>query len=129
MRTILFEAEDTIFNQGDPSDQSYRIIAGSVDIVIKGCDGQMRKVAAIGPDEVFGEMGIIDPAPRSATAIAREPTCCEVYTGDEFLELMQDDPERAMGFLRSLVLRLRAANRKLASKNAPKPPRKPWPTG
>lgn len=126
MRTILFDTGQTIFSEGDPSALTYRIIAGSVDIVILGWDGSERKLSSLGPEEIFGEMGIIDPGPRSATAIAREPTCCEIYTADEMFDLMADDPSRAMDVVRSLTLRLRGANRKLAARRPPGPPRRPW---
>ena len=125
MQNRLFAAGETIFAEGDPSTQSYRIIAGSVDIVLLGRDGGEKCIASLGPDEIFGEMGIIDPAPRSATAIAREPTCCEVHTAEEVIEMMTSDPARAMEFARALIMRLRGANRKLASGRSPGPPRKP----
>ena len=125
MQSVLFETGQTIFSQGDPSTYTYHILAGSVDILIAGPDGEEKRIASIGPEEVFGEMGIIDPAPRSATAIAREPTACEAFTADEVVELMSSDPARAMALLRSLILRLRASNRKLAAKGALRPPKRP----
>ena len=125
MRTVLFEAGQTIFSQGDPSTFTYHILAGSVDIVIAGPDGVEKRIASIGPEEVFGEMGIIDPAPRSATAIAREATACEAYTAEEVVALMSSDPARAMSLLRSMILRLRASNRKLAAKAELAPPKRP----
>ena len=125
MKSVMFGAGQTIFSQGDPSTYSYHILAGSVDIVVVGRDGKEKRVATVGTGEVFGEMGIIDPAPRSATAIAREPTACEAYTADEVVEMMSSDPAQAMALLRSLILRLRASNKKLASKGALEPPKRP----
>ncbi len=125
MRNVLFEPGQTIFAEGDPSSHTYRIQAGSVDIVILDHDGIERRIASLGPDEIFGEMGIIDPAPRSATAIAREPTACEVYTADEVISMMSNDPEQAIDWLRSLIMRLRASNRKLAAKTLPGQPKPP----
>lgn len=125
MERIVFGAGETIFEQGDPSDHIYLILAGSVDIVILGRDGLERCIASLGPDELFGEMGILSPAPRSATAIAREPTACEVFPADDFLTLMSSDPAKAMELVKSLVLRLRNADRRLASKATPMPPKRP----
>ena len=125
MQNIVFEAGQTIFSEGDPSTHTYKILAGSVDIVIRGREGDERRVASIGPDEVFGEMGIINPGPRSATAIAREQTACAAYTADEVIALMSSEPVEAMQIIRSLILRLRNSNRKLAAKRSPSPPRKP----
>lgn len=121
----MFEPGQTVFSQGDPSTHTYKILAGSVDIVIRTQQGMEQRIAAVGPDEVFGEMGIIDTAPRSATAIAREQTACISYTAEEVIDLMSSDPEQAMALIRSLILRLRSSNRKLATKVPPSPPRKP----
>lgn len=71
MQNVVFEPGQTIFSEGDPSTMIYKVLARSVDIVIRACDGQEQRIATVGPDEVFGELGIIDPAPRSATVIAR----------------------------------------------------------
>jgi CRP-like cAMP-binding protein len=125
MKSVMFGAGQTIFSQGDPSTHTYHILAGSVDIIVAGRDGREKRIASIGPGEVFGEMGIIDPAPRSATAIAREPTACEAFTADEVIEMMSSDPAQAMALLRSLILRLRSSNRKLASKSDLGPPKRP----
>ena len=125
MENMPFAAGETIFEQGDPSDRTYRIVAGSVDIVVLGNDGAERRIASLGPEDVFGEMGIIDPAPRSATAIAREPTVCRVYTADEVIELISSDPQQAMDIVKSLILRLRNSNRKLAAKKPPSAPKPP----
>ena len=125
MQQILFEPGQTIFAEGDPSDFTYRIKVGSVDIIVSQRDGAERKVASLGPEEVFGEMGIIDPAPRSATAVAREQTACDVYTADEVIGLMSSNPEQAIDLLRTLITRLRSANRKLAAKGPPGPPTPP----
>lgn len=125
MRHIVFEAGETIFSEGDPSEQMFRITAGSVDIIVTNRDGEETRVASLGPDEVFGEMGIIDPGPRSATAVAREQTGCDVYTTDEVMALMTSEPGEAMELLKSLIIRLRNTNRKLSSKSNSGPPRKP----
>lgn len=125
MARIVFDAGETIFEQGDASDKCYRVLAGSVDIIIAGHDGQEKRIASLGADEVFGEMGIIDPAPRSATAIAREPTACDVLSAEEVIDLMSSDPAQVMDLMKTLILRLRSSNRKLAAKAPPRPPRKP----
>lgn len=118
MRQLMFEDGQTIFAEGDPSTLTFRIIAGSVDICVARTDGSTGRIATLGPDEVFGEMGIIDDGPRSATAIAREPTVCVAYTADEVMALLERDPAQAIDLIRSLIVRLRLANRKLAARPA-----------
>ncbi len=125
MQRVMFDRGQTIFSEGEASLEMYRIRAGAVDILIAGAGGGERRIASLGPDEVFGEMGIIDPAPRSATAVAREPTVCDAYTAAEVIALMSTDPGEVMDLLRALILRLRSSNRKLAAKAPPGPPRAP----
>ena len=115
MKQLLFESGRKIFSQGDPSELTYRIVAGSVDIVVNARDGGQRRIASLGPEDIFGEMGIIDDSPRSASAIAREQTACQAYSADEVLELLSSNPDEAIDMIRSLIFRLRTANRKLAS--------------
>jgi len=125
MEQVVFPAGHTVFSEGDPSTHTYLILAGSVDIVVTGRDGRPVRVNSLGPQEVFGEMGIIDPAPRSATVITREETACTVYTSDEVIEMMSTDPAEALVLIKSMILRLRNSNRKVVSKTAPSPPRRP----
>ena len=115
MQRFVFESGQKIFSQGDPSDLTYRILAGSVDITVSTQDGTRKKIASLGPEEIFGEMGIIDVSPRSATATAREQTACQAYSADEVLELLASNPEDAIDLIRSLIIRLRNATRKLAA--------------
>ena len=115
MRHLLFERDQVIFSEGEPSDLTYRIIEGSVDVLVGGRNGGNRRIASLGPQDIFGEMGIIDDSPRSATAIAREQTACQAYTAEEVLELLSRNPAEAIDLIRSLIIRLKAANRKLSA--------------
>src|SRR6266540_4116271 len=60
---------EVIFHEGDRSDGLYLVIAGSVRVSTAGESGEML-LAFIGPDDVLGEMGVLDGEPRSATATA-----------------------------------------------------------
>lgn len=120
MQSLLFGKGQTIFSEGEPSDLTYRILAGSVDITVSHKDGHKKKIASLGPDEIFGEMGIIDDSPRSATATAREETACQAYSAEEVLELLSSDPREAIDLIRSLIIRLKSANYKLVSKDVTK---------
>jgi CRP-like cAMP-binding protein len=115
MRHLLFERDQVIFSEGEPSDLTYRILEGSVDVLVSGRNGGNRRIASLGPQDIFGEMGIIDDSPRSATAIAREQTACQAYTAEEVLELLSCNPAEAIDLIRSLIIRLKAANRKLSA--------------
>jgi len=113
-----FAPGETIFSEGDPGHHCYQIVAGLVEIRLRrrgfGHRDEHEVVARLGPGEVFGEMSIIDDAPRSATAVAVERTVCAHYPAEELLELFTTDPEAAAAIIKTLIRRLRSANRKLA---------------
>ncbi len=114
MQRKTFNADETIFKSGDKSDLAYLIVVGGVDISVHGEAGEV-KVASLKPGEVFGEMGLIDAGPRSADAIANQYTVCAGYDADELLDLLDNDPGEAVVFIKTLIRRLREANRHLTA--------------
>ncbi len=122
MQHLVFESGQLIFSEGDPSVLTYRILNGSVNITVSHKDGGQQRIASLGPGDVFGEMGIIDDSPRSATATAREQTACQAYTAEEVMELLTSNSEEAVDLIRSLIIRLKTTNRKLVAKATIKGP-------
>ena len=64
MRAVAFKAGDVIIREGDEGDAAYFIVSGEVEVLI-GSGG--RRLGVLGAGEVFGEMCLIEPGPRSAT--------------------------------------------------------------
>lgn len=73
----VFQADQVIFREGQPGDVAYIIVSGRVCLT-KSTDGGERIIAFIGENEIFGEMALIDAAPRMATAAAVESVVCTV---------------------------------------------------
>ena len=115
-----FAVRETIFNAGDASDYCYQIFSGKVNIVLD-VKGVKRVVAVLGPGEVFGEMGIIDSGPRSASAIAAEDTVCIAYAPDDIMEQIDTNPETMTAIMKTLIKRLRDANQAIADGEADTP--------
>lgn len=114
MQRKAFKAGETIFKTGEQSDLAYVIVVGGVDISVQGEAGAV-KIASLEPGEVFGEMGLIDAGPRSADATANQYTVCAGYDADQLLDLLDNDPGEAVVFIKTLIRRLREANRALAA--------------
>ena len=112
-----FQPHDVIFSEGEPSDVAYLIVLGGVDIFI-GQPPEQRHIATLGPGEVFGEMGIIEDGPRSATAISSDRTVCATYNSDQLLTALESDPKEALIVIKSLIARLREARKILAAEHA-----------
>ncbi|HET6469304.1 MAG TPA: cyclic nucleotide-binding domain-containing protein [Geminicoccaceae bacterium] len=113
MRRTSFQPGQTVFAQGDASNYAYFIISGKIEIALDTAQGR-TPLSALGAGEVFGEMGLIESGPRSATATALEDTRCLALDAEELLGLLESDPKEAVVFVRTLIHRLREANRRLA---------------
>lgn len=100
-----FNAGDTVFREGDPSNFAFLIIAGAVEARLP--NGRPKR---LGPGEIFGEMGLIDSRPRSATIVALDYTVCATYSESELLEDIRTHPDEAVAFIKALIARLRDAN-------------------
>ena len=112
MEQCKFAAGQQIFAEGDPSDVAYIITAGSVEILKTASSGEVL-LAVLRAGDIFGEMGLVDEAPRSATARAAEPVIATVVERDEFLELVLSRSEPGTALLRALFERLRTTNQLL----------------
>ncbi len=67
---LTYTAGSIIFRQGYPSDMAYVIISGKVEIYREHLDGTVEHVAMLEEGQMFGELGVLDDAPRSASAKA-----------------------------------------------------------
>jgi CRP-like cAMP-binding protein len=111
-RPRRFRTGATLFHEGDHSDWIGLVVKGRVKVSCYGADGRERLVAVIGPGELLGELSAIDGEPRSATATALEPLDVHVLTSDEFVELLQENPDATLGILRSVIGRLRDSDKR-----------------
>lgn len=117
VQKVHFKAGELIFSEGDPSEQCYKIISGKVEIrldvpgVLKR--GRHETIATCGAGDIIGEMSVIDGGPRSASAVAIEPTECMAFTAAEILKVLQNDPTEALAYVRTLIRRVRNSNRRM----------------
>jgi CRP/FNR family cyclic AMP-dependent transcriptional regulator len=105
----------TIMAAGDPIDSLYIVITGRLKVMMGEADGKEVILSIIGPGEFFGEMGLIDDSPRSASVVSMEP--CELLsvTKRDFKKCIAENVEMSMTVMRGLVRRLREADRKIGS--------------
>ena len=104
-----------IMHAGDPTDCLYIVISGRLKVMMGEADGKEVILSIIGPGEFFGEMGLIDDSPRSASVIAIEPCVMLSVTKRAFKKCLVENVALAMAVMRVLVRRLREADRKIGS--------------
>jgi len=104
-----------IIAAGDVTDSLYVVISGRLKVMISDDEGREVILAILGPNEFFGEMGLIDDAPRSASVVTIE--ACEVLAlaKRDFKKCLEENFEMAMTVMRGLVKRLREADQKIGS--------------
>lgn len=114
MKTVQFNAGDVIISEGEEGNSAFLIINGSVEVIV-GEGKKAKTVATLKDGDVFGEMSLLEPGPRSATVKALTNTECTMTSYDDFMASIQDSPEQAINFMKTLVLRLRQMNEVMAN--------------
>lgn len=98
-------ADAVIFEAGDMGEEMYGVVAGKVELRLR--DGA---VLELGPDDCFGEMALVDRSPRSATAVATEPTTLAVIDRHRFLFMITETPMFALQVMSGMAELLRNAH-------------------
>lgn len=99
----------------DRSDFVHLVLAGNLKVLVSDEEGREVILSMLGPGELFGEMGVLDESPRSATVMAVSPCELIVMSKSDFKRCMFENHEVAMYIMRNLVQRLRQADRKIES--------------
>ncbi len=114
MSPTRLDRGDILFREGDPGDTLYVIGEGKVKLGRTSVDGRENLVAILGPGEMFGELSLFDPGPRTMTATAVAETQLMGLTNDGLTGLLSGRPEVAKTLLAALAKRLRRTNEHLA---------------
>ena len=99
------EAGEAIFRAYDMGFEMYVVLEGEVELTIDS-----RVLETLGPGEPFGEMALIDQAPRAATAIAKTPCKLAIIPEKRFLFMVQTTPHFALLIMKVMADRLRKMN-------------------
>jgi len=110
-----FPRGTTIMAAGDATDSLYIVISGRLKVMMSDDEGREVILSMLGPDEYFGEMGLIDDNTRSASVISVEPCELLVLAKRDFRKCLSENFEMALTVMRGLVKRLREADRKIGS--------------
>jgi CRP/FNR family cyclic AMP-dependent transcriptional regulator len=110
-----YPRNSTVMATGDPADALYIVISGRLKVMMSDKEGREIILAILHQGEVFGEMGLIDQAPRSATVVAMESSELLTITRADFTKCLQKNFDLTMNVIRGLVKRLREADKKIGS--------------
>lgn len=105
-----YNANDTIFFEGDLDSHFYIVETGEVQIFTKDKHGKRINICKIGPGESFGEFALLSKQPRSASAQALTPVTLVKVSEAGYEELLGDLPVWASSMMKSFIDRLRNMN-------------------
>jgi len=114
MTRSLMERGDILFHEGDQGDRLYVIAEGKIKLGRRSPDGRENLLAILGPGEMFGELALFDPGPRTATATAVAETQILALDNEQFTTFLEARPGVAANLLAALARRLRRTNESLA---------------
>ena len=110
MSQLKLHRGERLFEEGDGGDSLYVVLDGKMKLTRAAGDGRENLLSVIGPSEMFGELSLFDPRPRTSSASAVTDVTLAVLPHDSLLPLLRKRPEISLHMLRALVQRLRRAN-------------------
>jgi CRP/FNR family transcriptional regulator, cyclic AMP receptor protein len=110
MTEVSLTRGHVVFREGDPGDQLYVVAEGKIKLGRSSADGRENLLAIIGPGEMFGELSLFDPGPRTATATAVTDARVLALSHPDLRPWLTGRPEVALSLLRQVARRLRRTN-------------------
>jgi CRP-like cAMP-binding protein len=107
LRTRRFRRGEVLFHEGDPGDALFIVASGAVKVVVPSDEGDEAILATLRRGDFLGELALLDGAPRSASAIALEPTETLALPRSRFIALVATEPAIRDALLSSLATELR----------------------
>ena len=105
---------EVLFTEGDQGDRLYVIVEGKIKLGRTSSDGRENLLAILGPGEMFGELSLFDPGPRTATATSVGDSRLIGLGHDALQPWLIEHPEVSLTLLNALARRLRRTNETLA---------------
>ena len=118
MELKTFRKGDVIIEEGSYGTSAYVIKSGKVE-VSELAKNKKIVLATLEEGQIFGEMGLVEDQPRSATVAAFEDVQLAVLSRDSFNDLFEKNPKLLLPIIKALFERLRTVNRMLMSKEVP----------
>jgi CRP-like cAMP-binding protein len=110
MVSVKISKGSVLFAEGDGGDQLYVIAEGKLKLGTSSGDGRENLLSILGPGEMFGELSLFDPGPRTSTATAVTDVKLLSLGQEKLLPWLAENPKVALQLLARLAQRLRRTN-------------------
>lgn len=103
-------ADTVLVEEGETADTFFVLLNGEASVRRKGSAARSRRIATLGAGSYFGELALLDPAPRNATVAATTPVTLAAISARVFRTLLREVPAMNEKLLTGLARRLREAD-------------------
>lgn len=110
--TRILRAGDILFRKGEPAECGYLLVRGAVALDVRGDGAAGQQV--LGPGALLGEMALITPVERGATAVAREPTTVSRLNRAVMLRVLGEFPQAAAALHAAIAARVEEFSAEIA---------------
>ena len=114
MTEVPLRRGQVLFAEGERGDRLYLVVKGKMKLGRTSADGRENLQAVLGPSEMFGELSLFDPGPRSSSATAVTDATLLELGHDDLLPWLRSHPDVAVHLLNALARRLRRTNEAMA---------------
>jgi len=114
MTLVKVSKGNTLFKEGDAGDRLFVVVEGKLKLGTSSIDGRENLLSILGPGDMFGELSLFDPGPRTATAAAVTDARVLALAHDQVIGLVTQHPQVSLELLARLAQRLRRTNEVLA---------------
>lgn len=104
-----YEDGDYIVTQGKGAAGMFILVSGAAEAIVESMDGEKTVVNTFGETDFFGEIGLLDGGPRTASVVATKNTECLVLSREDFLAILKNDADMGVVVSVELAKRLRRA--------------------
>jgi CRP-like cAMP-binding protein len=110
MSAVKLNRGQVLFKEGDAGDRLFVVVDGKLKLGTAAKDGRENLLSILGPGDMFGELSLFDPGPRTATATAVVDSKLLALANDQVLGWVKEHPQVSLQLLGRLAQRLRKAN-------------------
>jgi len=110
MDAVKIAKGSILFKEGDDGEHRYVIIEGKLKLGTSSGDGRENLLSILGPGEMFGELSLFDPGPRTSTATAVTDAKLLSLSHEKVIPWLKQNPEVSLQLLARLAQRLRRTN-------------------
>jgi CRP/FNR family transcriptional regulator, cyclic AMP receptor protein len=110
MPDVKLSRGEHLFMEGQEGDRLYIVLEGKLKLTRAAADGRENLLSVLGPGEMFGELSLFDPRPRTSSASAITDATLAGLAHDALRAWLGNHPDVSIHMLRALARRLRRAN-------------------